>query len=309
LTSKRFKHELSIFLLLSQSGIPIKKQIELSFSDSKAILARLEKGEELFNILSSMNDPFCLKLCELARHMSLKDAATLLEHVNAYSKKHFFSLAQKLLYPVTIFFFSFLMTLFFIDTILPQMMAYIDQEALFLRVLKAIMLILSVFLGAFFLLFFYVYVEHPIPWVEKQLQKIPFLQMYYSMQFALFFEGVLSPQLSSMETLQLLSSLNGQAHVRMTARNAYQRLAHGEAIERCFCDLETEFCDFFQIGMECQDLHRLLRLYVQKKEKELQKGCAHIVKWISVLSYLSMGALVIVVYQVLLSPLSLLTTF
>ena len=53
----------------------------------------------------------------------------------------------------------------------------------------------------------------------------------------------------------------------------------------------------------------MLDLYQRKTEKRIDLAIKKISIWIQVLSYFSVGAVVLIVYQVMLMPMELLNTF
>ncbi|HIW17967.1 MAG TPA: type II secretion system F family protein, partial [Candidatus Faecalicoccus intestinipullorum] len=67
--------------------------------------------------------------------------------------------------------------------------------------------------------------------------------------------------------------------------------------------------EHYLIGSRSNNLQAMLDLYQRKTEKRIDLAIKKISIWIQVLSYFSVGAVVLIVYQVMLMPMELLNTF
>lgn len=302
------RSELELFILLLEHGMPIQNQIKLCFKEHEKILAQLETGSELRDLLFSEPKEEWKILKALCSFLSLKQAFHLFQQMEAHSTNLLLQLLKKISYPMLVFFFSFFILLFFIDSILPQMLAYMDPP-IYLHFLEFGMKALALFFLALAALFIYIASNAYFPMVEKQLLKWPFYQTLRSIQFVTLFSALLEEHTSLADSLKFISTLDKKPHLQHIAQQALKNLEQGKEIQDCFADLDEEFHLFFHMGLESLNAVAFLKLYEKKKQQEMDGRIKTISTSMQIVSYLCVGALVIVVYEVLLSPLSLLTTF
>lgn len=288
--------------------MPIQKQIMLAFKDHEKMLAKLEEGHDLIDLLFSepKEDWKILKaLCSL---LSLKQAFHLFQQMEAHSTDLFIQMFKKVSYPLLVFFFSFFILLFFLDSIIPQMLAYMDPP-IYLTFLEWGMKALALFFLGLAGLGIYMASNIDLPLIEEQLLKWSFYRTLRSIQFVTLFSALLENHISLADSLKFISTLENKPHLQRIAQQALQFLEQGREVQDCFSSLDEEFHLFFTMGLESLKTVAFLKLYEKKKQKEIHGRIKNLSTNMQLVSYLCVGSLVVVVYEVLLSPLQLLTTF
>ena len=130
---------------------------------------------------------------------------------------------------------------------------------------------------------------------------------FLSTQFAVYFNECVKLGNSTQATLNMLQKIKSKPLIVFLGYHVEQALLEGKTMEEAMGHqyLDTSLRRFMQIAIHSSSLKEMLISYIQQNE---EKGKALCKKWtnrITVLAYGSIGILIVLIYQILLLPLSI----
>ena len=287
--------------MLMEHGLDMQSMIRLAFLEHEKIIEDLNKGENFIAILS-VHASHMEDLTYMAKYLTLKQS--LLCHRKLQENKHLFEvyILKKGIYPFFIFGFSYLILIFFIEYIVPQMMPFMIDNHLSLILFGFKMVYTGLMIGTvgfLFILFYFIKSS------KSHRLKHPFFVRMKTYQFAYVFGQFMSQKISSMQCLELLSQIQD---VKEIANHVLAGLQKGMSLDACMqeLNLDADFIFYLQAGMKTQNLSGMLDLYCATCLRSIETSFKRICDLLHFLSYSCVAVLVVVVYQVLLLPLNML---
>lgn len=301
------------FSLLLQKGLDTKFMIEICFKEHEAILERLGQGQTLTSILTDSSKSYFRTLKVLCHVLPLKQAILCEKELEKAGKSKIGQLIKNSIYPLFLFLFSGFMILFFRHVILPSMSVFTKQEHfVFLSLMEVSFLSILILISGFLVLstVLFKHQNGQLFFYRKVLSHLPLLQKIFTIQFALRLSAFLGQGISTMRCIDILCELPYSFFVSIHAKTIQKALQNGEPFQKAlsYCVLDPNFFLFFQIGTQTSSLKDLLQLYILKAEKEMEQRLKTIQLIIQIISYISVGIVVLVVYQILLMPMNMLNT-
>lgn len=285
--------------------------IEICFQDYKAILSKLHQGEKLVSILTTGKENYFQVLKLLIAHIPFKDAIHCANEMDTVHKGWIKNLLMPSIYPLFLFLFSYGMIFFFQKMILPAMAHMTSQQSfLFLNILQ---FVFTLFL---FLLLILV-VLLPIAYMQKKTEKLYFMcnrlkwfRKVMSLRFSVLMSALLGYGLSTRECIDLLSDIHHKNMLHPLVKQIQKELHKGHTLIQSleYCQMDQEFIRFVNMGLHTSSIKELLWLYHQKVQKDLEQKTKKISLYIQIISYISVGIVVMTVYQILLLPMNILNT-
>lgn len=313
LTLKITKDEVKLFSYVLEKGLDMDRMIEICFTEHDKIKDALQAGNSLRRVLfSNQKNVYFQTILVLSSSMSLKMAIDCANRIEEQLQNIFKNFFQNLTYPFCIFIFSYLMILFFSYSIVPQMIMFHEERSfVFLDILKIIYTI--VFVGLIlFLLIYVLYLQNTslrkrwYPYLTKQ----SLFRQFQTVKFSFIFHALLNCHLSTKSCFEILTSFTFYPDIQMISQTIYQALEAGVVLKDVIKqeNLDPLFVRFFHIGIQKNDLSSCLTLYQEQAKLHLQQQVKRLTKILQAASYLCVGLLVLVVYQIVLVPLNMLTT-
>ena len=301
LTYKISLEEMEQFNMLMDHGLDMQTMIHLAFKQDQKIIDELNEGNNFIALLSE-HAPHMENLQYMSKYLTLKQSLQCNRKLQ--ENQHLFEsyIVKKGIYPFFIFGFSYLILIFFIENILPQMRSFMlnDHLNIMLSGLKIIYTILF-FLTVFFLcILFYNAKSSKFATISH-----PFFVKMKTYKFAYVFGQFMAQKISSQQCLELLCHIQ---EVRPIAQQLLQGLEQGKSLDVCMKEqnLDSEFIFYLQAGMKTQNVTNMLDLYCTSCLHSIENGFKRICDLLHIFSYSCVAVLVIVVYQVLLLPLNML---
>lgn len=282
--------------------------VQLSFKEADSILNDLEKGQTLTHILVA-HAQHMRYLIVLSEKLSLSECFECINALNANKKMFSKMILKQGMYPFLIFFFSYVILVFFINQVMPQMLIFLKQDSFhfILMGLKTIYSLIFIVSFSFVFLLFYMIFDMRIVWLDQLLKPFMLFQWMDSYQFALIYASFMKQGLSSKECLQLMEQMQ-PLRVCFYAQNLLTFLEHGIPFEDGIgsLHLDSSLLFFMKVGMKTQCVETMMNLYCQNCFKKMELTFKKISMYQQCISYSCVGLLVVVVYQVLLLPLNML---
>ena len=201
------------------------------------------------------------------------------------------------------------MICFFSDFVLVQMKDYISSNSvlILIQVLKVLfgtsILSILLYLGLYYL-FFYKY--------DARL-KCPFslMKKMISLQFVCMYQALDKSYTSTQEILETLACMDFSV-VGKVSNEILACLKNGKSLEKSFLEIEVFDSDFKKMlvyALTSNQMHVFFDLYMKKCSLDLEKSVKKISTGIQLFSYISIGILVLIVYQIMMMPLNMLNQF
>ena len=202
------------------------------------------------------------------------------------------------------------MVLFFSDYVLIQMQDYISngKVLLVIQVLKYTFG-LSILLLLFFLIWFYMVFNR----FSKSLYYCPFplMKKMVSLQFVCIYQNLENTYSSTQQVLETMSHMDFSI-VGMISNHILDHLLNGNSLEESFLKEEifdSDFKKMLRYALTNNRFQVFFDLYIKKSTMDIERCVKRIALGIQLYSYLSIGVLVLLVYQIMMMPLNMLNQF
>ena len=305
--------ELDAFDLLCGHGLDTRTTIQLAFQDHKRILKELDRGRSLLDVLTKGQAGKVFSLLRALKDtLPYQECMICVKAIEEGTNKLQKQLLSRLGYPLFLFSFAFFMILFFTDAIMPSLLVYDEGNTLFyLQVLKYAFILLFILILAFALCWVLFLVQNSRSTLfSKVILSVPLLRQVYTYEFSAVLKALLESGLSTADCLRQMQKMKKLRGARYHAFRLLHRLEDGYALEeaiRLDKALDPQFLFFLESGLQTMSLPALIELYDAHTLQVVQTKLKKAAGWIQALSYACVGALVLVVYQAMLLPLSMVT--
>lgn len=305
------REEVEQFEKLMNNGMPLETLIHLVFKKDEEMISRLKVGISLVDIFCMGQKKLYFKYLKiLSSSLNLNQAIICVTQIEKHSKLVFDKLLQKIAYPFFLLVFAFFMVLFFSDYVLIQMQDYISngKVLLVIQVLKYTFG-LSILLLLFFLIWFYMVFNR----FSKSLYYCPFLLMkkMVSLQFVCIYQNLENTYSSTQQVLETMSHMDFSI-VGMISNHILDHLLNGNSLEESFLKEEifdSDFKKMLRYALTNNRFQVFFDLYIKKSTMDIERCVKRIALGIQLYSYLSIGVLVLLVYQIMMMPLNMLNQF
>ncbi len=135
-----------------------------------------------------------------------------------------------------------------------------------------------------------------------------FIVQYESADFIRFFLQCIRMKVPTKESIRILSAVQQRPVIRFLAGVMEQMFLTGEtfrtAVEESW--LDPSLIRFMKIAYYSFDMESMLEGYLEMSRQRARRQCIRITRTVQILSYLSIGIIVILIYQIMLLPMQLL---
>lgn len=307
--------------LLLKKGYPLSKSL-LAIDDKYIELTtQLENGisfqEVLLDGRKGLFYDHVRFFLEFSTLSDAIDCAVNLIETKEKLKKHWL---KETTYPLFVFAFSLLTLFLFTNVILPQMSSLFEEmgnmgslrKIIFLMKYVAIFLIIAsiVLLGLIIMAKF----SDSFKKSAYQLffHRVSIIKEMISYNVALNFYQLMSKGCSTRQIFSFLNRIKQNAVMQLVTNEIKFNLEQGVDFTMLI-ETNDAFCKtfkfFFKIGIEGQNLENTLLDYLQFQEEKWIRTIKIISKGIQLFAYCFIAVLVIIIYQIMLVPMELMSTF
>ena len=164
--------------------------------------------------------------------------------------------------------------------------------------------------AALLLLFYYTRLPNQVKGYILLSRRFPdsiFVQ-YESTDFIRFFLQCIRMNVSTRETIRILRDIPQKPVIAFLAKTLETSLLEGNPFEQAVRMpwLDPALLRFLKIAFYSSEMESMLEGYLQMSQERSRRQCRKITRIIQAFSYLSIGAVLILVYQILMLPLSIL---
>lgn len=305
-----YRDEIEQFAMLMNQGLPLDTLIHLTFKKDEEIITYLKEGMSLQEIFTLNQKKLYFKYLRiLSGKLNLSDALDCVNKIEKSSNTFFETLLKKISYPFFLLIFVFFMILFFSDYVLVQMKDYISNRMVFVF----IHLLKWGFGFAILSMIFYLFLYYVLFYKYNSKMKCPFqlMKKMISLQFVCMYQALDKSYTSTQEILETLACMDFSV-VGKVSNEILVYLKHGKSLEESFLEIEVFDSDFKKMliyALTSNQMHVFFDLYMKKCSLDLEKSVKKISTGIQLFSYMSIGILVLIVYQIMMMPLNMLNQF
>lgn len=305
-----YRDEIEQFAMLMNQGLPLDTLIHLTFKKDEEIITYLKEGMSLQEIFTRNQKKLYFKYLRiLSRKLNLSDALDCVNKIEKSSNTFFETLLKKISYPFFLLIFAFFMILFFSDYDLVQMKDYISNGMVFVF----IHLLKWGFGFTILSMIFYLFLYYVLFYKYNSKMKCPFqlMKKMISLQFVCMYQALDKSYTSTQEILETLACMDFSV-VGKVSNEILACLKNGKSLEESFLEIEVFDSDFKKMlvyALTSNQMHVFFDLYMKKCSLNLEKSVKKISTGIQLFSYISIGILVLIVYQIMMMPLNMLNQF
>lgn len=305
-----YRDEIEQFAMLMNQGLPLDTLIHLTFKKDEEIITYLKEGMSLQEIFTLNQKKLYFKYLRiLSGKLNLSDALDCVNKIEKSSNTFFETLLKKISYPFFLLIFAFFMILFFSDYVLFQMKDYISNRMVFVF----IHLLKWGFGFAILSMIFYLFLYYVLFYKYNSKMKCQFrlMKKMISLQFVCMYQALDKSYTSTQEILETLACMDFSV-VGKVSNEILVYLKHGKSLEESFLEIEVFDSDFKKMlvyALTSNQMHVFFDLYMKKCSLDLEKSVKKISTGIQLFSYMSIGILVLIVYQIMMMPLNMLNQF
>lgn len=302
-----YRDEIEQFAMLMNQGLPLDTLIHLTFKKDEEIITYLKEGMSLQEIFTLNQKKLYFKYLRiLSGKLNLSDALDCVNKIEKSSNTFFETLLKKISYLFFLLIFAFFMILFFSDYVLVQMKDYISNRMVFVF----IHLLKWGFGFAILSMIFYLFLYYVLFYKYNSKMKCPFqlMKKMISLQFVCMYQALDKSYTSTQEILETLACMDFSV-VGKVSNEILVYLKHGKSLEESFLEIEVFDSDFKKMlvyALTSNQMHVFFDLYMKKCSLDLEKSVKKISTGIQLFSYISIGILVLIVYQIMMMPLNML---
>lgn len=280
---------------------------------------QLEQGISIEEIVSKLNkDAIALELRFYLQFLPFSYALQAAVDVVVFEKKIKQKLAKILFYPCGLILFSFLILFLFSTCIMPNIMTMFQEFdfsnhslVLLLKMMNQSLLLFFALVIGFVLWMAFYFVRHRVVDLWLLFHRVhldSFFQKYASYVFAQYLAALMKHGLSTRQSLVLLQDFKTKPLIAFLGRCLNEQFMKGESFEQALSNefLDRQFCFICMLGYNTNTFLASLEEYQQLVELWLEKKLKRLSTMIQLVSYSCIGMIVIVVYQMMLLPLSVL---
>lgn len=315
------QEELTYLKELLLAGIPLKTALALTPDESRAqlfalISERMDKGELVEEVLFEyLRKDLRDYLQALLKIMPFKEALELSLDFYQHQQASRAALMKSLLYPLTLLFVCvsvlFLFDCFGLDLILNLLRSFTEINSIiyFLRLVFRALITLSygsLLVGALLFLYFSDPKRKELCYVlfTKRF-KSSLLKTYYCKEFVALFLLCLKAGNKTQAALHILRSLKNRQLVSFLAFHLDEGLLKGQSIKEA---IDQQYYDpslvrFMHIASFSRDFKGVLSNYVELSEKRIAAFMKRLTWYLQLFSYVTIGLIVIFIYQMLFLPM------
>lgn len=139
--------------------------------------------------------------------------------------------------------------------------------------------------------------------------KSPFLRKVFSYYFTRYFLELLSVGCSTQQSIQMMKNAKDQPIISLYSYRINELLLMGKSIKDAFSlnGFDPALAQFAAIGMMSSKMEEMLKNYCVSVKKECEKKIKKITLAIQCMTYGMIGIILIFIYQLLLSPMNIIT--
>ena len=319
------KYDCQALQQLMQAGFSLGQTLHLmvnkqNLSTIKLIQTRLENGQKIEDFFGE----YCPKEYRsyfhgFIQYLPFLECITLCNNILTDESKQKKELKKGLAYPCLLFFGVWIGVVFFSELCLPalvSLMAGFHITSTSFEVIRLVIRIgagiLSIFcLTTSILIIYFNNTKRKVQGYKLFQKYIPqsIICQYTSAEFVRFFLQCLKVNVSTKQSLSIIQAIPKKEIIVFLSKQIEESLLEGERMDKAMENkyLDVNLARFFKIAYYSGNMENMLESYLIMAKKRIQRQCQVFTKTVQIVSYCSIGLVLILVYQILMLPLSILS--
>lgn len=288
----------------------------------KTMLASLEDGIALEKILldSELPDLFKEYFMFFKNKNCLSEAIQKSLEICISKERYQNQLKSKLTYPLILIIFLFLFSIFVVFILLPNVdqlfVSFQIERSFTLKCVFAMfyimpLLIVGIGIGLIVLSVRLIYALHNkrfkiIEWYLHLPLIRSFLQKYFSLKFAVYYQELLDEEMDSTSIVELLNEQMNDSDLKIVLYEMNNRLHEGESLEEILKDfeyLDILFVSFFEMYIKNPGQHQSLKHYIDMTYDQIDLWIGTFLKYLIPSIYIFVAIFVITIYISIIIPM------
>jgi type II secretory pathway component PulF len=285
------------------------------------ILRHLSNGEQGETVIAKYLSPSCYAyFIGFIQYMPLKDTLSSILHIMEQEKKQKEDLIKGMLYPSLLFLGVNAGVLLFNSCVLPVMIhmmssfQYANQTILMTQHVLSILskcTLLGIAAGCIIMTYCLQssHVIHTYHWIEKKLPDA-LLVKYASSQFCRFYLECIKRNLPTRESLLILKTMVQKPLVKDIAEQLDTLLSAGQEMSEAVAQssAESALVQIFHIAVYASNCETMMEGYLHMVQERTVHEIQLFSRIVQGISYSAVALIIVLVYQVLLMPISMMQT-
>lgn len=310
------KKDLQVIGVLLSKGYPIQKILLLLDEKYEKVVDELEKGRSVIEFIPfHKKDAFYERLKFFMNLSSFSEAIELANEVESMQKNYLESVLKQVTYPLFVLLLSIGVFFLFEKMIYPQLITFVnvnEKTPLFFSLMHLFLVTVFLFLFGITLLCGIIYGHKSLYHVlyDKFLIRYSIIKSMLSMQFATHLLLFMKKGYSTRQILHTLTHLLKETPLKWMAIDLVSESERGDNFIEMMTHhayLSDDFRFFFKTGYYAQTLETTLNDYIVYQKERFFKKLKQLSIGVSLFAYLFIAVLVAMIYQMLLTPLEMLT--
>ncbi len=283
------------------------------------IQERLERGEESEKFLHEyIPGEYRLYLTNFMKFLPFLESLQLTIEIVLKEKQQKEKLRKQLIYPCGLFIGMCIGIFVFDRTVLPNMLSLLDMfrvsdnmTVLFSQMIEVVsMSVFLISLCCSILIYFGTRDANICRSYQLISRFFPesILIQYGSLEFARFFLECTRKKIPTRQCLAIMKEMYHRPLVSMLAQSLDQLFQQGTTLTEAIgkIQIENSLVKFMRLAIYSSETEKILIGYLEMSSQRTEKQIENFTKTIQMMTYLSIGVVVIFVYHILLMPMSML---
>ena len=285
----------------------------------KHVLEKLEQGQTFKDAFSSLL-PVCYRkyFDNFIRYLPVLDSMRISIELASHEEQTKLKMMKDMIYPIVMLFVMFFGMYLFNGFVFPQMIALMTSFEVnvtsyyFLRGLIQLLSWLATFVIVIGILLWIVF-QHPQRkcWLYRLLVKyVPdsLLVQKASAEFARYFLECVRVRIPTIQTMKILLDMKEKPLVCLIAQELNESLCKGESFENTLHTpyVEHALQQFFQIALHGSNCEKMLEGYLVMNQQRHIKQVRIFTRSVQLSCYVTIGLILLVIYQILMLPMQML---
>lgn len=311
-----------------RSGFSLKDALEVLEDDANRVCfmhirSRLEHGEPAEDVIcdACRRNEYGAYLSGFLKVLPLGEALSLTVRMSAGNEEMKKQYVSEMIYPLAMFLILLCGSLLFSEVCLPALLGMIagfgvesaSWEITALAARAASLILLGFFTAAALAALICTRRKYICPAYRLISEKglIPLVCESVSARFILFFAQCAEMDLSTRESLEVLSRMKDHPLICMLAEEMNRALESGKAFDEAMHTrhLDPALYRFMRIAVNTDGAKGMMKSYLAMSGERMKRRLRKLSRIIRFVSYAGCGILLVIVYQILMMPMNVLSQF
>lgn len=315
--------DLEDFNSLSVAGFNFVESLNIIKNNKNKVLInqmirQLDKGEKISEILAIyLDNNIKSYLLSFMKFLPFKQALNLTMKIYKVEKSNKNKVIKELKYPLTMLVTSIIALIlfnFFAFDGLIEFAESFDQDLSNIYLLRNIVIVIvfSIFTLSILGIIFWFFIKNQNKLITTYVILCNYIDLSFFVEFITadfmrFYYECYKVGLKTKDTINVLKSMSNKPLIAFIANNVENSLLSGQGLKEAIASkfIDNKLVRFINLATYTDGFDLMVKQYLENTDKQYYKRCQIITKIVTIFSYLMISSLIIIVYQIILIPLSI----